>query len=923
MTKRRPGPRLFGRGAECEALDRLVAAVRGGHSSVLVLRGDPGIGKTVLLDHVAGAAADCRLVRVAGVESEMELAFGGLHQLCAPFLDHLDHLPEPQRAALGTAFGLSAGEVPERFLVGLAVLSLLADVAEGEPLICVIDDAQWLDRVSVQTLAFVARRLLAERVGLVLAVREPFLVRELAGLPEAVVRGLGDADARALLASVVPGRLDRAVRDRFVAETQGNPLALSELPRGLTPAELAGGFGRPDARRLVDRIEESFLRRVAELPAETRRLLLIAAADPVGDVALLARAAESLGIEASAAAPAEAAGLVSLGTRVRFRHPLVRSAAYRVATTGDRQKVHAALAEATDPATDPDRRVWHLANAAAGPDEAVAAELERSAGRAQARGGVAAEAAFLERAAELTPDPARRGARTLASAQARYQAGGYDDARELLQAADLGPLDPYQIAQADLLRGRIAFASTSAHAALPLLMKAAKRLEPLDPRLARETYRDALYAALTTGQVTRGAHLRDVAEATLSAPPGPHPGRNDLLLGGLAAMTTEGYAAGLPMVLQALRSFRADDLPPAEALGWLPFACRAAHDVWDFESWSVLAARLVGLARETGVLSVMPSALLLLLSNRVYAGDLAVAEGLVTEARTIADVTGSHFIARYAALVPAPWKGGEATTRQAVEAVVRDASLDGEGKVATATHWAKAVLGNGHGRYEEAYAAARRGCEHPQEMGLALQSTVELVEAAVRSDRPARAAEAARTLREMADAAGSDWALGTAAMAGAQVAGADEAENLYREAVERLDRTEVRTALARSRLLYGEWLRRRNRRVDAREQLGAAYEMFGQMGARAFAERARRELQATGETVRKRTPAAAAVTLTAQEMHIARLAGEGMTNPEIGAQLFISAHTVEWHLRKVFTKLGITSRRQISASLLEHTAITA
>ncbi|TYB68956.1 AAA family ATPase [Nonomuraea sp. PA05] len=926
MVSREARPRLRGRQTECEALDRLVATVQAGRSSMLVLRGEAGIGKSALLEYARDSAAGCRIARAAGVESEMELAYGGLHQLCAPFLDRLDRLPEPQRAALGTAFGLCTGTPPDRFLVGLAVLSLLADASDREPLVCLIDDAQWLDRVSAQTLAFVARRLLAERVGLVLAVREPSLDdeltgltgSELTGLPQLEVGRLGDADARAVLDSVTPGRLDERVRDRIVAEAQGNPLALLELPRGLTPAELAGGFGRPDARPPAGQIEQSFLRRVEPLPRDTRLLLLVAAAEPVGDVTLLTRAAELLGIEtAAAAAPAEAAGLITIGTRVRFRHPLVRSMAYRAAALEDRHRVHRALADATDPEADPDRRAWHLANAAAFADEEVAAELERSADRAQARGGVAAAAAFLERAAELSPDPGRRGVRGLAAARAKYRAGGYDAAFELLDAAELSPLGDRDRAQADLLRGQITFASTSAGAALPLLLKAARRLEPLDAGLARETYRDALNAAMAAGHLPSGAQAADIAGATLGAPPGPPPRRNNLLLDGVARAAVEGYAAGVPLVRQALEAFRADGVSREEGLGWLPFACRMAHNVWDFETWSVLSFRLVELARETGSLAVLPSALHMLVANRVLAGELAAADALVAEAVTIGEVTGSRSMAQYAALVLAAWTGREAATREASEAVTRDLAIQGEGKVLTATQWAGAVLGNGLGRYEEAYVAAERGAEHPQELGgTYLRSLIELVEAAARSGRPARAAEAAAKLDEMAAAAGTDWALGTSAMARAQVSGGASAEELYREAIERLGRTEVRTSLARARLLYGEWLRRENRRVDAREQLGVAYEALSGMGAEAFAERARRELQATGETVRRRG-VEERVALTAQEAQIARLAGDGLTNPEIGAQLFISPHTVEWHLRKVFAKLGIVSRKQITAKLLQ------
>ncbi|MBP2705060.1 AAA family ATPase [Microbispora sp. RL4-1S] len=922
MAGGEPRLRLHGRQVERERLDQLVATVQAGHSSVLVLRGEAGIGKTALLEYARRGASGCRIVRASGIEPETELAFGGLHQLCVPFLDNLCRLPDPQRDALGTAFGLTAGTPPDRFLVGLAALGLLGDAAGEEPVLCLVDDAQWLDQVSAQTISFVARRLSAEPIGLVLAVREHHFEPDLTGLRQLEVGRLNDDDARALLESVTPGRLDERVRDRIVAEAHGNPLALLELPLGLTPAELAGGFGRPDAGPPSGQNERSFLHRVRALPAQTQQLLLIAAAEPMGDVTVLTRAAERLGIDAAAATPAEAAGLISIGTRARFRHPLVRSAAYQVVTPQDRQRVHRALAEATDPHADPERRVWHLANATAGPDETVAAELERSADRARLRGGVAAAAAFLERAAELSPDAARRAARALAAARAKYLAGGYDAALELLDAAELSPLDERGSAEADLLRGQVVFSSTSAGAGLPLLLKAAARLESLDAGLAREAYRDAMFAVITAGHLPNGARLADVARAILAAPPGPASERTNLFLNGVAVMAVEGYTAGTPMVLRALESFRDDGVSREEGLGWLPFACRVAHNVLDFDSWSVLSTRLVDLARETGALSVLPSALHMLVSNRALAGELAIAEELLAEAVDIGEVTGSRFFARYAALVLEPWRGREAATQQVISAVTREAALQGEGKVVTATHWAKAVLYNGLGRYEAAYLAAARGSEHPPEFGGAfIRSLIELVEAAVRSGRPARAAEAARKLEQLAQASGTDWALGTSASARAQVSDGEAAEASYREAIERLSRTGVRVTLARARLLYGEWLRREDRGVDAREHLGIAYEMLTQMGAEAFAERARRELQAAGETVRRR-PKGRAI-LTPQEAQIARLACDGLTNPEIGAQLLISPHTVEWHLRKVFQKLGIVSRTQISATLLGGTAVTA
>ncbi|MFI1290882.1 ATP-binding protein [Streptomyces sp. NPDC020792] len=914
---------LIGRQDECQVLEGLLAQVRAGQSGVLVLRGEAGIGKTELLNHLLDRATGCRVVRAAGVQSEMELSYAGLHQLCAPLLSHLDGLPEPQRDALRTAFGMQVGAAPDRFLVGLATLSLLAATVADQPLLCVVDDAQWLDRVSAQTLEFVARRLLAEPVLLVLAVRESGSREVLANLPELHVRGLSERDSGELLDSVVTGPLDQRVRDRIVAETRGNPLALLELPRGLTLLEMAGGFGGLETRPLSSRIEAGFLRRIRALPTETQQLLLIAATEPVGDVSLLRHAAERLGIDVEAAATeAEAAGLMTLGTWVRFRHPLVRSAAYRAVGFEERRRAHRALAGSIDPTLYPERRVWHLASATTGPDEAVAAELEETAGRAHARGGVAAAAAFLHRATELTPGPVRRGVRALAAARAKYQAGAFDTARELVDAAELSPLDGLGAGRATLLRGQIMSAGKSASAGLPLLLEAAKRLQPYDSALAGQTYRDAIYAALTAGRLATGG-VRDVAEAVLATPEHVNSAtREDRLLTGLARVVVEGYSVGTPILMDAVAEFRSHKLSREYGLGWLPLVCRTAHSIWDFAAWSELSGELVDLARDNGALAVLPSALLLRLSNRVFAGDLRAAASLVVEAEAIGEAIGSSFFAHYGALVVEPFRGRESTTRHAIETVTHDRLLRGEGKVTTATQWATAVLCNGLGRYDEAYVAAERGCENPLELGLSLQSRVELVEAAVRLGRTERAAEAVRTIDEMAQVSGTPWALGTSAATRALVSEGEAADVLHREAIERLDTAETRMDSARARLRYGEWLRLQQRRAEARTRLGEAHEMLSEAGADAFAERARRELQAVGVRVSLRASTASAA-LTAKEVEIARLAQGGFTNPEIGARLFLSPHTVEWHLRKVFAKLGISSRKEIGSVHLDALATTS
>ncbi|MBO3744777.1 AAA family ATPase [Streptosporangiaceae bacterium NEAU-GS5] len=910
MWSHAPGSELRGRNTECATLDRLVARARSGVGQVLVLRGETGIGKSALLGHLSEHACGCRVARAAGVESETELAYAGLHQLCAPMLDHLDRLPLPQRDALATAFGTRNGAPPDPFLVGLAVLTLLAEIAEKQPLICLIDDAQWLDQASARTLAFAARRLLAEPIALVLAggMTEDHL---LDGLPELVVTGLGDPDARAVLDDALQGPLDEAVRDQIVAESRGNPLALVELPRAWSPAELAGGFGLPGTP-LTGRIEQIYRHRLDGLPAETRRLLLTAAAEPTGGLALLWRAMEALEIGVDAAAPAEAAGLIELGTRVRFPHPLVRSTVYGSAPPADRRVVHRALAEATDQDLDPDRHAWHRARATSGADEQVAAELERSADRARARGGLAAAAALLERAAAFSADPPGLARRALAAAQAKHQAGAPDDAIALLALAHAGPLDDIRGAHAELLHGRLAAGSSHGRDAPALLLAAARRLEPLDAALSRETYLEALVAALSVGRLGNEASLQEVAAAARAA---PHCEKrpSDLLLAGLAEMVTEGYAAGAPLLKRAVAAFRTDETGPDEAVHRLWPAAHAARDLWDDEGWDALCARQIQLARQAGALAVLPEALSAHITLHLFKGELRRAASVVQELAAVTEATGDR-LPPYGALALAAYQGRQAAAAELVDVVGDAAARRGEGTGLTRVQHCVAVLHNGLGHYEDAFAAAEDGAAGPHEPAFAAWSLAELVEAAARSGRDERAADAFERLAVTTDAAGTAWARGVESRSRALISPDSAAERHYRAAIKQLGRASVRLELARAHLLYGEWLRRANRRFDARTRLQAAYDMFAEMGAEGFAERARREVLATGGTVRKRS-VDADEELTAQEAQIAQLARDGLSNPEIGGQLFISARTVEWHLRKVFTKLGITSRRQLRAAL--------
>lgn len=903
---------LYGRRTECELLDALIDRVRGRCAGVLVLLGDPGVGKTALLGYAVDSAADLRVVRATGVEAEAELSFAALRQLCGPLLSLLEQLPDPQRAALRTVFGLEAGPAPDRFLVGLAVLGLLAAAAAERPLMCVVDDAHVLDRASAQALAFVARRLAAP-VLLVFAAREQGA--DLAGLPELEVAGLRDADARDLLASVARWPLDERVADRIVAETRGNPLALLALPRGQSAAELAGGFGLPlpGGATLASRTERGFRRRLETLPVNTRRLLLAAAAEPTGDVTLLWRAADWLGLGADAAAPAKDAGLIDLGVRVRFCHPLLRAAVYRAAPLPDRREVHLALAEATDQGADPDRRAWHRARAATGPDEAVAAELERSTAQAQGRGGAAAAAAFLQRSAELTLDPARRAARALAAAQAKFAAAAPDAASELLAMAELGGLDELRRAELARLRAQISFAERRGGDSPRLLLDAARKLRPLNSRLAREAYLEALGAAIFTGRLRRGLCARIAAEAPRAAPQPPQ--LMDLLLDAAATRLTEGYAAGVPPLRRALAALRRqDDRNEADVMGWPWLACLVAPELWDDAAWHEQAARAVRLAREAGALAVLPLALTYRAAVHVHAGEFGAAAGLVEEADAITAATGSAPL-RYPALMLAAWQGEETQAVELIGAAVKDATARGEGRMLGLAGYATAVLYNGLGRYDTALASARQACEY-EDLGLFGWSLAEFVEAGTRCGATGEASAALRQLSERTRAAGSQWALGIEARSRALLSDGPAADALYREAIDRLGRGHIVVDLARARLVYGEWLRREQRRAEAREHLRAAHDMFGRFGAAAFAERARRGLQATGETVRKRAADTRDV-LTVQEAQVARLAAEGHTNPEIAAQLFISPRTAEYHLHKVFSKLGISSRRQLRHHLAQ------
>jgi DNA-binding CsgD family transcriptional regulator/tetratricopeptide (TPR) repeat protein len=899
---------LIGREREREVLDRLLDGVRRGRGGVLVADGEAGVGKTALLDYAVEAARGFRIARTSGIEAEVELPFAAVQQLCSPFLDLMDRLPQPQHEALGVAFGLITGPAPNPFLLGLAVLGLLAEAAAERPLLAVVDDAQWLDHASARALAFVARRLLAEKIALVFAAREPGDL--FAGLPELHVLSLGHRDARALLESALPARLDEHVLERIVVETRGNPLALLELPRGLTPTQLAGGFGLPAGAPLSASIEERFTRRLANLPGDARRFLLLAAADPVGDPALVWRAAQQLGIPGSVAETVEAEGLLELGARVVFRHPLVRSAVYRAAGLKERRAVHRALAQATDAEIDPDRRAWHRAHAASMPDEDVATELERSAGRAQARGGLAAVAAFLERAAALTPEPIHRAQRLLAAAAATRDAGDLEAALGLLVDVEAGVLDELGRARVDLLRAQIALEQRRGGDAGRLFMRAAKRLEPLEPELAREMYLDALAGAMASDvEVVGGAPA--VAAAARAAPPGTAPPRTiDVLLDAFATRLTDGYAAAAPTLARALELLLAIDGSNEDVGRWFsPSSGRngniVALEMWDDAAVHLLAARQVQVARDTGALVHLQFALSFLARSHMLAGELTAATLILDEARLIAEATGNPPLVN-APMILAAWRGDEAQASELIDATSEEAAA----RRWTSNNYARSVLYNGLGRHDAARDAAWEAFQ-PDPIGYGTYLVPELAEAASKTADRAQLESALEWLSERTRVISSGWASGIETRVRALLSEGEVADSLYRQSIEHLSGTRARLELARAHLLYGEWLRRERRRLDAREHLRTALEAFTSMGAEAFARRAERELLAAGERARKPT-VDTLDHLTPQETQIARLAANGHTNREIAAQMFISPSTVEYHLRKAFRMLGVKSRTQLA-----------
>ena len=907
-----PGRRcvIRGRAVEMAALERLLDTTRAGHGGTLVLEGEAGIGKTSLLQFASDHATGFQVLRAEGAEFEMELACAALHQLCLPVLERLEDLPEPHRDALTAAFGLRAAPAVDPFMVGAGLTSLLSDVAGEGPLLCLLDDAQWLDQASARALAFAARRVDGERVAMLFARRDARSSDALQGLACLKLDGIDEDDARALLAGEVHVALDVDVVDRIIDEARGNPLALLELPRGERPADLAGAFALPHRQTVSGTIEASFRRRLEELPPDSRRLLLLAAAEPLGNLSLLRRAAELLGLDLEAAAPAEADGLVELGRQVRFRHPLARSAAYLAATPAARREAHQALGEATDRERDLDRRSWHLALASAGPDEAVAQDLERSSDRANARGGVAAAAAFLEFAAHLTPDQDRAASRALLAARAKLEAGDHAVASRLLALAEKHSQDELELATIGALRARAAFQATRSDAAAAQLLRAAIRIAPLDEAQARETFMQAFAAAFYVGRFSSAGGMREVARAvrqSLQVPSQPSP--IDLLLEALAAQEIDGHVLATRALRRAVDAFVAEANPSARTAESMWMAANLALDLWDEEAWRTLSERQVQSTRHAGLLGALPAALRFRALAHTMAGELGEAAVLIAEAHAIQRAVGGHSLV-YGDAALVAWRGERKRGQWLLETGRRDATSRGEGRTLSVLEYSNAVLLNGLGRYDAALLAARQACDF-DEPGIRAFASIELIEAAAHSGQPQLAAEELDLLSARATASGTDWAVALELRSRALLCKEqDEADRLFRGAIERFERTAIRTQLARAHLVYGEWLRRAGRRTDARAHLLVAHDMLTSMGAGGFAARAARELRAIGQRARVRTPETIDE-LTRQELQIARLVATGVTNREVASQLFLSPRTIDAHLRSIFRKLDITSRRQL------------
>jgi DNA-binding CsgD family transcriptional regulator len=913
---------LVGRSDERRLLASLLSSGGAGQAQSLVLRGEPGIGKSALIQDLVERADGWQVCQVVGVESEMELSYSGLQQLFGSVSASTAGLPTPHHAALEKVFGRLRGEPPDRFMVALAALELAGRVSEQKPLLWIVDDAQWVDRSTLQAVGFVARRVHHERMVVLIGARDYDDDGDLAGVTELRLAGLDPQDAARLFPAVL-GPTDPAVRDRILAEARGNPLALIELPRSWTTAELAAELSESGHVPLARHLELGFTTRLRQLPADTQTLLTLAAAEPTGDPGLLWSAAQLLGLDWRAAAPAEAADLIEFGRRVQFRHPLVRAAAYRSAPLQVRLEAHGALAQVTDGQRDADNRAWHRACSTVAHDETIAVELEQSAERARARGGLLGAAALLERAAALTPESARRADRTLVAASTKRDAGALNASVRLLDSIDEGHRSGRRAALIQRLRGRVAFDQGHAHEASPLLKESARLLEGFDPALARDTHLEALAAAVWAGGHDGPALIRQAAVTASDAPRGEGPERtSDVLLDAMVLRATEGYEAAAATLTRALAAVRDDEVGTDDvgSLLWLAgnrVAGILAIEAWDFSTGLALAERQVNVTREAGALVQLQFALNFLANYVALSGDLRRASELVEEESRIADMTLVGSVGQSRLLLSA-FRGDAVTAVPLLESWIESATTNGQGRTVAFVHYLSAVLLNGLGQYGEALDHARRVVDWDA-LGYQTIAVTEFAEAASRQGEEAALVELSAWMTARAAATPTPWALGTASLVAALEAGDDDdADRLYRDGLAHVSRSPVKTTLARSHLLYGEWLRRKGRRRDAGEHLGAAHDAFTAMGMVAFADRARRELSATTRRRVRRYVDTPSRRFTSQEWQIAQLTQRGFSNREIGSRLFLSPRTVEWHLRNVFAKVGVSTRRQLRDSVLDN-----
>jgi DNA-binding CsgD family transcriptional regulator len=894
---------------------------------VLVLRGPAGIGKTSLLDAAVANATDFASSCVAGVESEIALGFAAVHQLLLPFLDRVGDLPEPQRHALESVFGLADHGPPDPLLVFLAVLTLLDSAATDQPLLLVIDDAHWLDDESARVLAFVARRLHADPIVMLVALREPETraTNPFDVLPQLEIPGLADAGSRALLEDAAGGRIDPDVADRLFAATQGNPLALSEFVAGLDPQQLEGNAPLPEPLPVRRMLQDQYASRTRELPSAARSLLLLASAERFGDPALLHRAANALGVSwHEGVASIEAAGLATFTPAASFRHPLVRSAVYHSATPSECRRVHQALADALVGDEDVDRRNWHLSAAAAAPDEDIAATLECSAARVFQRGGTQAAAEFFMRAADLTPDPARKIDRLLAAVRMRSAEGGGTRAQALLDGVMARVRDGRQRAEAEWTQGLIWLGAGRARDALRVLARAVSSIEHYDdgmPLHALITAENAVLYGESLSERSLAHTISRTALHLLSQASTLQPAED--LVRGIAIRLTDGHVAAAPVIRAALVGLREraenDDgarlMPDAHEHGAMLhlLAVNAACAVLDDVALDLATRSWVEFGRRTRTLTTLPIALDLRSVCDVFAGRFRAAESAILEADDILSFTGARALigeSGVGRLFLEAYRGDEPAARAIAQRRSEDARERGNGVDLDQSHLALAVLGVGMGRYAEALDHCRE-IEAHDSVAISMLGFPLLIEAAERCDDLATANAAHDRFSECAAASATEWALGLVASTRALLAADEAAEAHYAEALERLAATSAAVDLARVQLLYGEWLRRARRRRDARVPLRTALDFFQRIGAGAFAERTRRELAATGEHSRPRSDATRDM-LTAQEAQIAHLVAEGMTNPQIAAQIYISKSTVEYHLRKIYRKLGVTTRTQLA-----------